>query len=199
LHRNKFKVNVDNLLKSLITSLTAYSITYPGWVKDVIDNWVGKNVTGANLRETKETLTSGDITGSFTNITNEFKAVTINISGVSANRIDNLIGTLANIILNNATTSLTVSYSGITGGLSTFNVNIGTLDLSNNRFNQSAVDNDLVVIDNFFIGGVVPIKNLLHNISGATMAAPSSTGIAAKNSIIAKYAARGLTATISHN
>jgi hypothetical protein len=196
---DRCKVDVRLFTESLINNLQVNTISYPGYNIINIDNFIGNQMTGFAI--SKEVALS-DIIGNLSLITNELQSATISITAVQTSgsfRIDNAIGTLANMVLNDATTFLRITYSSITGGTSTWNKNIGTFTFNNNKFAQAATDNQLVVIDNYFVGAVIPIKNLTANLSGTPMAAPSATGVTAKNSIIAKHVAAGRVATITTN
>lgn len=72
-------------------------------------------------------------------------------------------------------------------------------NFKNNQFNSDEIDNLLYYIDSYFTSGVVPLTNCQFLLDGTGMGAPSSVGLAARTSILSKYAAAGKTCTISVN
>jgi len=149
------------------------------------DNKVEFEGTRSNLKS--------NIAGSLTPLTGEFKSH-VNISGEVL-----VTGSLQNLILANSLLNILIRWTSLSGGTSTWNKNLSLIYMNDNALNTNAVDSQLTVIDSSYTGAYLPIKNTTIMLGGSGNGAPSSAGIASKNSIIAKYAAQGKTFACSHN
>ena len=186
-NRYKRDFNNDNF-KEWCSSMYESALTFPGGQRFNLSNIAGGSFTNLYFSGgTAWAIFAGDVSV----ITNQVTAQ-INISGSL------VTGHLQNLVIPDTLTQILFSLSSLTKGTSIWNKNVVQLSLLNNKLPTSEVNAQLAVIDNYFVGAVVPIKNLTLNLSGSTMGIPTG-GASNVNllSIIAKHVAAGFTATIT--
>lgn len=195
LYENKMKFNFSEGLYNLTLNILLYSIGYPpGYYTINLHNVTARAVSLYSNDGTTKTQIYGNI-----NLIPFSQIQYYNIQGNGGVRFDGVSGTLENYDLINFTANspITLTYCSITKGTVSWNKNISALYLTGCRLNTSALDNQLSVINNYFITNT-PIKNLTIEMSTNPMGIPtggsSNTDLLG---IVTKHVAAGYTATIT--
>lgn len=187
----RFKNDLRNAsIKDYVASCALTHISYPGYQKIDLSKFVGGSF---DRIEIDNTYTVTDIQGDVTNFT---FAPTL----FYCYNNYNVYGSLRNLSTSRLSYGIYVPYTSITEGTSSWNKNANILNMAYCKLNTVSVDNQLSVIDNYFTGSVVPIKNLTVSLNGTGMGVPTG-GVNNVNrlSIIAKHVAQSLVATINVN
>jgi len=137
-------------------------------------------------------LLTGDISG-----WDDFDEVML---GVVMNYCIGLTGNLNSWLLKESGLNIEASYGTQFTGLPRGHFkNVSYIKFRESSCDSNEIDDFLVYVDNYFVGGVVPLANCIYWLDGVGMGIPSATGLTSRQNIIDKYVAAGKTATITVN
>ncbi len=186
---NKIKIDFADInFKNWCSGFYLAALLYPGGFRFNINNSIGGSYSNYYYNLLNSAYDS--VTGNISLLTNEITSQ-LSLTG------GNIIGNPINILLPDTLTQLVIQNVLITQRVPRYNKNLAQYNMANCSFSTTEVDATLAMINAYFASNT-PIKNVIINLSGASMGIPTG---GANNTdllgIIAKHTAAGYTATIT--